>query len=187
MSLFVVISSPSGGGKDVIIKKLTEIFSVSVRLVTTTTRPPREGEKAGVNYNFITRKEFEKRIKQGAFLEYNNYNGNYYGVDKAVLSQTLRKFDLVFTNIDVHGQASLNKNKIKHIAIFLLPDSLAVLGKRIRQRGGVSEADLKRRMGIARGEIKAAKNYDYRVVNKDGKLKQTVEKLAGIILKHLTV
>src|SRR3989344_6055430 len=110
MSLFVVISSPSGGGKDVIIKKLTEIFSASVRLITTTTRPPREGEKAGVNYN-----------------------------------------------------------KIKHIAIFLLPDNLTVLKKRIRQRGGVSEADLKRRMGIARAEIKAAKNYDYRVGNKNGK------------------
>ncbi|OGH59505.1 MAG: guanylate kinase [Candidatus Magasanikbacteria bacterium RIFCSPHIGHO2_01_FULL_33_34] len=182
-SIFVVISSPSGGGKDTIIAKLMNIFSGSVKLLTTTTRDKRPGDVSGINYNFISKESFEKKIKNNELVEYNNFNGNYYGIEKEILAKTLANNRLVFTNIDVNGRANLKKSGVDHLSIFLLPDSIDVLENRIRERGGVEESELKKRLKIAKKEIKMANKYDYKVVNKEGYLDMAVKEIEKIINK----
>lgn len=181
MGLLVVISSPSGGGKDSVINELLKILPNSVRLLTTTSRPLRPGNLEGVDYHFVSKEEFEAKIKNNEMVEYNNYAGNYYGIEKARLSEVLNKYDLVFTQIEVNGKSNLDKQDIKHLSFFLLPDSLEILADRIRQRGGVSEDLIVKRLEIAQQEIDKSENYDYRILNKDGKFQQTVEQIKQII------
>ena len=93
----VVISAPSGGGKTTIIKELVKIVPNSIRFVTTTTREKREGEQEAVDYFFISKEEFEKKIENDEFVEYNFYADNYYGVEKKVLNKTLKNNDLILS------------------------------------------------------------------------------------------
>lgn len=181
MGLFVVISSPSGGGKDSVINRLLEILPDSTRLLTTTSRPPRPGNVEGIDYHFISQSEFEDKIKNNEMVEYNNYAGNYYGIEKKRLEDTLERNDIVFTQIEVNGKHNLDKLQIKHLSVFLLPDSLEILAKRIRKRGGVSEEKILQRLEIAKKEIEESKDYDYKIVNKDGKFEKTIKKLLKII------
>lgn len=183
----VIISSPSGGGKDAVINALLKIFPNSARLVTTTSRPPRPGNKEGVDYFFISKKEFEEKIKQDAFLEHNIYSENYYGVEKARLDESLKKHDLVFTQIEVNGKHNLDKSGIKHLAIYLLPENLDVLRARIERRGGLNKAQIDERLEVAKREIEASIDYDYRVVNVQGKLAETVEKIVEFIKRNVAL
>lgn len=177
----IIISSPSGGGKDAVINALLKIFPNSARLVTTTSRPPRPGNKEGVDYFFTSKNDFELKIKQDDFWEHNIYSGNYYGIEKARLVEALEKHDFVFTQIEVNGKHNLDRKKIEHIAIYLLPENIEVLRERIRRRGGLNEAQIEERLAIAKREIEESADYDYRVVNAQGKLDETVQKVAGII------
>lgn len=186
MGLLVVISSPSGGGKDSVINALLKRFPNSARFVTTTSRSPRPGNKEGVDYHFISQSEFQKKIEQNKFIEYNFYADHYYGTEKTRLVETLKNHPLVLTQIEVNGKHNLDKAKIPHLAIFLIPESLAELGNRIRRRGGVTEVQIKERLAIAKQEIQASADYDYKVVNAEGKLKQTIDKIAEIIKTKLT-
>jgi guanylate kinase len=183
--LLVIISSPSGGGKDTVINELTKRIQGSTRLVTTTTRQPREGETDGVQYNFISEQEFKKRIENGEFLEHNRYAEHYYGSERKVLERTLSKNKVVFTLIEVNGKRNLDKAGIKNLSIFLVPESLEILKKRIIERGGVSPELIKERLETAERELKEAKSYDFQVVNKEGKLPQTVDEIGKILQKEL--
>ena len=183
MGRLVIISSPSGGGYDSVINALLKILSNSARLVTTTSRPLRPGNKNGVDYYFVSEGEFKDKIKSGDFLEHNLYAGNYYGAEKKRLAEALGKYDWVLTQIEVNGKHNLDKAGIKNMAIFLLPESLEILSERIRQRGGVSEGLIKERMEIAKSEIAKSEDYDLRIVNQDGKFAETVGKIAEFLLK----
>ena len=183
--LLVVISSPSGGGKDSVINALLKIFKSSTRLVTTTSRPPRPGNKEGVDYYFISTEEFEKRVAAGGFVEHNIYNGNYYGIEKKNLVKTLEDYNVVLTQIEVNGKHNLNHKGIDHLSIFLLPEDLEILRKRIEKRGGLTPEQIDERIETAKKEIKESTDYDYRIVNKEGKLEETVEEVAQIITKRL--
>ncbi len=187
MGLLVVISSTSGGGKDSVIRELLKIFSNSARLVTTTSRPPRPGNKDGVDYYFLTRDEFEKRLGNDGFVEHNEYAGNLYGIEKSRLQESLENNEIVFTQIEVNGKHNLDKKQIEHLSIFLVPDSFENLADRIRGRGGVDEGKLKERLEIAKEEVKKSDKYDYKVVNVQGKFDETVEKVARIINSHLSL
>jgi len=182
----IIISSPSGGGKDSVIRALLKIFSNSTRIVNTTSRPPRPGNIEGADYHFISREQFKKQIKNGDFLEYNLYAGNYYGTEKSKLEQLLKKYDLVFTQIEVNGKHNLDKKNIKSISIFLLPENLEILKKRIQKRGGLTSTIITDRLKTAKKEIAASIDYNYRVVNKDGKFEDTVKEVADIIRSILT-
>jgi len=185
MGLLIIISSPTGGGKDAVIARLTKMFTNSVRLVTTTSRAPRPTDEEGVTYNFINKDEFERKIKEGYFLEYNNMVGNYYGTPKKYLEDLLAKYDLVFSNLDVNGKHSLDKLGIKNLSVFLLPESLEILKQRAEKRGGMTKQMIADRIKVAETEIKEARNYDYRIMNYEGKLQQTTDDIAEIIKKHL--
>lgn len=183
--LFVIISSPTGGGKDATIEELIKIFPNSAKLVTTTSRPPRPTDQEGITYNFISREDFEKKINENYFLEYNNYASNYYGTPKKYLADMLEKHSVVFSNIDVNGKRSMDKLGIKHLSIFLLPESIAILEQRVEKRGGLTKEMIAERIKVVAQEIEASKDYDYKLTNYEGKLEETVEGVAEIVRKHL--
>ena len=185
MGLFVIISSPTGGGKDTVISELLKIIPNCTRLITTTSRAPRPTDTDGVSYHFISRQEFEDRIKQGYFLEYNNFADNYYGTPKAHLTDLLSTYNCVLSNLDVHGKKSMDKLGVPHVSIFLMPDNLEVLAKRARDRGGITEEMIAKRIAIAKEEIAQVPQYDYAVTNVDGKLQETVQTVADIIRQNL--
>ena len=184
--LVVIISSPSGGGKDAVIRALIKKFPKSARLITTTTRSIRPKEKAGKDYYFITPEEFKAKIAADDFIEHNFYSGNYYGSEKSKLENLRQKYQLIFTNIDVHGKINFDKAKIRNYSIFLLPENTENLKNRIAKRGGTSAHDLELRLKTAKNEIKMAKKYDALVVNKEGYLKETVNQAAALIRQALT-
>ena len=185
-SLLIIISSPSGNGKDTVINALLKKLPGSFRFVTTTSRPPRPGNKEGVDYYFITQEEFENKIKNNDFLEYNFYAGNYYGTEKKLLEKAVTENEIVFLNMDVNGKNSINKAGIKNLSIFLLPENLEILKNRIKNRGGVSDEVIEERMKIAQKEISFAPDYNYQVINENGKIDETVDKLAKIITSELS-
>ncbi len=184
MGSLVIISSPSGGGKDSVINALLQRIPKSTRVITTTSRPPRPGNENGVDYFFISKDEFERRIAASNFLEYNFYAGNYYGEEKQEVEKKLSSYAIVFTQIDVNGKHHLDALNFPHLSIFLVPENLDVLRKRIAKRGGITAAGIEERLAIARREIANSKDYDYRITNVEGKLSETIETIAKIIEKY---
>lgn len=182
--LLVIISSPSGGGKDSVINALLNLFPNSARLTTTTSRTPREDDKQK-SYYFVTKEEFESKIKNGEFLEYNIYAGNFYGSEKKVLEKSLSEHSVVFTQIEVNGKHNLDKLGIENFSIFLVPESMEILRHRIERRGGISTNSMNQRLSIAHKEIKDSEDYDFRITNFEGKLGETVERIHQIIKDEL--
>ncbi len=181
----IIISSPSGGGKNSVINALLKDFPDSTRLVTTTTRPMRPGEGQGVDYYFIPKEEFEKKLDRGDFLEHNVYAGHYYGTERRRLEELLASYILVFSQIEVNGKHQLDRAGVRHLAIFLMPESLEVLRARILERGGLDVEAIEKRLMIARDEIAAAADYDYRIMNADGKMDETIAQIRDIIRGRL--
>lgn len=182
----IIISSPSGGGKDTVIAALLKKFTNSAKLITTTTRlPNRQGDQNGVTYYFVDKNTFEEKIKNQELIEHNFYAGNYYGVEKKELLDKLKKFDIVFSNVDVHGRRHLSQAGFKNLSIFLTPDNLQTLEKRIRGRSSVSETELKSRIATAQSEIESAAEYDFQITNKDGELSKTIDNVAKIIKNYI--
>ncbi len=182
----VIISSPSGGGKDTVIRSLIKMFPNSAKLVTSTTRLPRQEDQHGVTYYFIDQTTFKENIRQNKMVEHNFYSGNYYGVERSELENKLANFDLVFSQVDVNGKTSLTNAGFDNLSIFLLPSSLDDLKDRINRRGGVSVEGLNDRLETAKKEIEASKQYDFRIVNENDKLEETIEKVAKIIKEYLS-
>ncbi|MFH1286359.1 MAG: RluA family pseudouridine synthase [Candidatus Magasanikbacteria bacterium] len=174
---FILISAPSGGGKNVTIRELLKRLPGSVQLVTTTSRKKRKEDKEGVDYYFISREEFEKKIGVGDFVEFNEYNHNLYGTEWRHLNETRENNDIVFSQAEVNGKHNLDAEGISHVSIFLLPESIDILKTRIRKRGGVTDESLEKRMKIAEREVEESADYDLRMVNKEGKLNETVESI----------
>ena len=184
--LIVIVSSPAGCGKDAVIKKLLDIFPNSARIVTTTSRPPRPNEKEGVNYFFVSKEDFEKKIKERYFLEHNNCAGFYYGTPKKYLKNLLDNYKIIFTYIDVNGKHHFDQTGIANFSIFLLPENMEILRKRAKRRGGMSKELIEERLRIGQEEIKKSQDYDYRLVNIDGKLDETVAKIAKKLRSRLS-
>jgi len=179
--LLVIISSPSGGGKDTIINALLRIIPRSVRFITTTSRPPRPGQIDGIDYHFVSSDDFKNKIAHNELAEYNFYANNYYGTEKSLLEQSLQNYSVIFTQIDVNGKHHFDQAGISHLSIFLLPENLEVIKNRIEKRGGISPELIEERLKIAEKEIAESKDYDYRIVNVQGKLDETIKQIAAII------
>ena len=176
----VILSAPSGGGKTVVTKELIErhpeLFGYSV---SATTRQPRPGEKDGESYHFLTLPEFERRRRDGEFLESAEYAGELYGTLKAEVDQVLRKGLNVLLDIEVKGAVQVRRAYPAAVSVFLLPPSAEVLLERLRGRQTESAEGLARRVEIAFGELRAASAYDFQVVNAD--LNRTVEEIVQIV------
>lgn len=163
---FIVISGPSGVGKGTICNRLINELNAWYS-VSTTTRTPREGEVNGVNYFFVTKEEFEDKIKNGEFLEYNVYNNNYYGTSKKVVLDKMNKGINVFSEIDVNGAHNIKKIFPDALLIYIAPPSIEALRERLIGRGTESLEKIEQRLEIAKKELEEINFYDYVVVNDD--------------------
>ncbi len=170
--LLIVLSAPSGGGKTTLCVGMLKANKSLTRAVTCTTRPPRGGEKDGVDYHFLDPADFLKRVQAGNFLEHATVYGNSYGTLKSEVLSKLRSGKDVLLAVDVQGAASITaaaeadpELKPALITVFLTPASLDILSARLKKRGEDSTADIKKRLNDARQEISRWKNFDYLIIS----------------------
>ena len=175
----VIISGPSGSGKDTILKEALKALPEIKFSISSVTRPMREGEVEGEKYNFISKEKFEEMIKNDMLLEYNNYIGNYYGTPKAPVEKVINEGGEIILEIDVNGQRNVKEKVDSALSIFIMPPSVEVLRARLTGRGTDSAEFIEKRMKAALYEMECAKNYDYIVVNDD--LEQAVQDFVTII------
>ena len=177
-----IISGPSGSGKDTVMKKVFEKLPDLRFSISCITRPMREGEKQGEKYNFISKPEFEKMIKEDLLLEYNEFVGNYYGTPLKPVEACVKNGEDMMIEVDVNGAANIRKKLPYAISIFIMPPSLETLESRLRNRATDSEEAIASRLVIAKEEMKRAGEFDYTVINDD--LETAVESIVNIINKN---
>ena len=180
MNKLFLLSGTSGVGKTTIAYKLLEQMPDLKRLVTYVTREPRPGEVDGIDYHFVTREEFEKRLAAGEFFEHDEHYGNWYGNSRKDLDAIWAGGKIAITLLDVNGVRTIKKIFPEAKTIFVEPDNLENLKGRIRQRPMTDEAFEKRWVKVQE-EMKEAADYDFRVVNAEGKLDKAVERVRNII------
>jgi guanylate kinase len=170
--LLILIAAPSGAGKTTVCQQLLAAHPELVRAVTCTTRPPRNGERDGVDYHFLDARAFAARLQDGAFLEHAEVYGHRYGTLRAEVLERLQAGRDVLLNVDVQGAAAIQRAAAADavlggalVSVFLTPPSLAVLEERLRRRGTEDEAVLQRRLGAARREIGCWRQFDYLVMS----------------------
>ena len=178
-AILVVLSSPSGGGKTILAKMLLRKHSNFKRSVSYTTRERRKGERDGVDYHFVSRKDFEVKIKKHEFAEWALVFGNYYGTPKKNIQKAEGKTEVILLVLDVQGGMALKRKYPDSVLIFILPPSLVELEKRLSGRGTDKPDVIRKRLKAALKEITFCRRYDYIVVNR--KLKDTVKLLEEII------
>nr|MBC7244553.1 guanylate kinase [Chloroflexota bacterium] len=179
--LLIVVSGPSGVGKDSVIKRMKELHYPFHFVITATTRPPRKGEIHGVDYFFLSEEEFVQLMQRGELLEHAWVYGEYKGVPKEQVRRALASGQDVIMRLDVQGAASVRRLVPDAILIFLLPGSEEELLNRLRKRGTESNEALQRRIATLREEMKHIGEFDYAVVNREGQLDSAVEKITAII------
>lgn len=179
--LLVVLSGPSGVGKDAILIRLRDKLSKCHFTVTVTTRPRRPKEQDGVDYFFISPGRFQEMIAHGELLEYAQVYGNWYGVPRQQVQQAFSRGQDVIIKADVQGAATIKKLIPQAVFIFLAPASLEELEFRLRQRHTESPEALARRLAVATEEMKQLYIFDYMVVNADGQMEQAIATIEAII------
>lgn len=181
--MLVVLSAPSGCGKDTVFKELMKIRTDCVESVSATTRAPRVGEVDGVNYYFKTEDEFKSMIDNNGLLEYTCYNNCYYGTPVEGVEKAINEGKICFLIIEVEGAQNIMKLRPECVSIFLLPPSLDALVHRLNKRQTNDAEDIQRRVEIAESEIAQAPLYKYNVVNDE--LDKAVDEINEIINKEL--
>ncbi|PIU18999.1 MAG: guanylate kinase [Elusimicrobia bacterium CG08_land_8_20_14_0_20_44_26] len=162
-----VLSSPSGGGKTTLVRYMQKKFPDVIYSVSTTTRPIRPGEKAGLDYNFITVRDFRKGIKEGTFAEWAVVHGNYYGTPVENIISVLRKGKSILLDLDVKGARNIKKLFPGANLIFITAASIKELRRRLLARGQDDIKIINRRLKNARRELKQMKYFDYLIINED--------------------
>ena len=168
--LLIVISGPSGVGKDTIIERLLKMDSNLRYSISFTTRPKRDYEIDGVHYSFVTKPKFEELIGRGELLEWAEYNGYYYGTSRTRVEKIQRQGLDVILKIEVRGAEQVRDKRPDGVFIFIAPPSMEELLKRREDRGSDSEKDIEERQRLARWEMSYAQYYDYVVTNEDAKV-----------------
>jgi len=179
--LLIVLSGPSGVGKDAVLTRLRESGYPLCYVTTLTTRPQRPAEKNGTDYRFVSEDEFGEMRESNALLEFANVYGNWYGVPRAVVKEALDKGDDAIIKIDVQGAATIRKNVPQAVFIFLAAPSLADLSARLEQRLTESPAQLALRLRTAEEEMAQASLFDYVVVNRAGQVAAAAAAIEAII------
>ena len=180
-NILFVLSGPSGVGKGTIAKKITERNGNVALSISCTTRLPREYEKNGVDYFFISKEEFLKKIENNGLLEYSEHFGNYYGTPKDFVKERLKSKD-VLLEIDVNGGLKAKKSMPETVLIFISPPSVEELKRRLSYRHTETKEQIEQRLGRIDYEMEKRKFYDYNVVNDD--LDVAVSEIENIIEKE---
>jgi guanylate kinase len=180
--LLVVISGPSGVGKDAAIGELKKKDKPWHFVVTATTRAPRPGERDGVDYIFLDEGKFKGLRDNHQLLESAEYSGRWYGVPRSQVVEALESGKDAFLKIEVQGAESVRKLAPEALFIFLAPGSFEELAGRLNRRQTESPEESDRRLNIARQELALAEQYDYCVVNRDDCLEQAVSEIEAIII-----
>jgi guanylate kinase len=178
--LLFIVSAPSGTGKTTLVEKLVQRIPNLCLSRSYTSRDAREGEKDGVDYNFISRGRFEAMIAGGQFLEWADVFGNYYGTCRDDTERCLVNGQDLVLVIDVQGARQVRGSGMESIGIFVLPPSAEILERRLRGRSKDSEATIQKRLEAACREIGEFASYEYVVVNDE--LDGAVERLRAIVL-----
>ncbi|MFH1086417.1 MAG: guanylate kinase [Chloroflexota bacterium] len=179
--VMVVLSGPSGVGKDSVVRRMRELGQRFHFVVTATDRPQRLGEVHGTDYYFVTTAEFERMIAAGELIEYARPYDQYKGVPKAHVRQALASGTDVLMRVDVQGAAAIKRLIPATLTVMLLPPSLEALTARLCGRGGDSPAQVQQRLEIAIAEMERVGEFDYAVVNHEGQLDEAARQIAAII------
>lgn len=180
--IVVVISGPSGVGKDVMIERMIESDRIGFHFtVTATTRDPRPGEVDGINHHFVTVDDFVNLISADNLLEWAQVYGNYYGVPKQQVREALTNGNHVIIRVDVQGAKRLREIIPEALMIFIIPPSLDVLKSHLKKRGVDTETEMTQRLEAASEEISQASLFDFTVTNEEDRLDDTVNQVVGII------
>lgn len=179
--LFIVLSGPSGVGKDAVLEKMKQSDLPVKHVITMTTRSPRANEKDNINYHFVSTEKFQAMILNNELLEWAKVYGNFYGVPKEEIKQGLSQGQDVLVKVDIQGAATIKKLIPQAISIFLAPPSIEELFSRLKQRNTESSSDLALRMKIAEEDMKQLPLFDYVVVNAWNEIDLAVSQIKAII------
>jgi guanylate kinase len=179
-NLLIILSGPSGVGKGTIVKQLEKSGNIATS-ISCTTRAPREGEKEGVSYFFVSKERFQQMIERGELLEYSNHFENYYGTPKAFVQEQLKKKDVIL-EIEVDGALAAKKVYPEALLIMIVPPDKEELVRRLKGRGTESEQKIAERLERLDYELSKAPLYDEVVINDD--LSNAVRQIQQIIAKR---
>lgn len=183
----VVIAGPTGVGETTVTNAVLQRLRNGQRLVTTTSRRKRPGERQGREYHFITKSAFRRSIERGHFLEhiYIRNRGVYYGTHRATIERALARGTILLANLELKGLRVMRKMYPTTLAIFLKPESLAqIVRRKLQQHPTITKRELAQRIANARAELREAKFYDHVVVNRDGALSKTVGEVLALIRRQ---
>jgi guanylate kinase len=178
--LLFIVSAPSGTGKTTLVERLVRITPGLRMSRSYTSRPARDGERDGVDYNFITREQFQRMAADGQFLEWADIYGNLYGTGAADTERVLAGGEDVVLVIDVQGARQVRSRGLENIGVFVLPPSAETLERRLRGRSKDTEEQIRRRLEVACREVTDVASYDYVVVNDE--LEPCVDRLKAIVI-----
>ena len=183
MARVFVITGPSGVGKGTLIRGLMERRPELELSVSATTRAPRPGERDGVDYHFLTREEFDRRVADGEFVEHADYAGRSYGTLRSELEDRVRAGSPVLLEIEVQGARQVRAAMPEAVQVFIAPPSLPALRTRLIGRGTDDQEEVERRLQVAERELAAQPEFGHVVVN--DRLDEALERLAGIVAAEL--
>lgn len=182
-SRLIVISGPSGSGKSTLVRRVLNDSNLRARRsVSSTTRQPRTGERDGIDYDFLSREQFEEKIANGEFLEWAEVHGNLYGTPRQPVVKVLNQGYCVFLVIDVQGALQVLQNLPECLLVFIHPPDFETLELRLRDRGTESDAIIQKRLENARVELSQAHHYHHAIVNHD--LDQAFEELVHLLIEQ---
>lgn len=181
-SKLIIVSGPSGVGKDTLAKEIVRMDDSFSIAVSATSRAPRGAEQDGVEYYFISPEEFEKKAENGEFIEYAQYGSNYYGTLKEDVQRRIDNGKTVILVIEVIGAENVKTLYPDALSVFVMPPSEEVLENRLRARQTENEAAIAKRMEIAKSEMKKSVEYDFTVVN--DVLETSVEEMYKIVCNN---
>ena len=177
--VLIVVSAPSGCGKSTILHRLMEMREMLRFSVSATTRAPREGEKHGEDYFFVSREEFLRMIEEDAFLEHAEFVGNHYGTPKKAVEERLEQGYDVYLDIEVQGAMQVKRQKPDTLMIFIMPPSMEELERRLISRGKDDMETIRRRLNEAERECSMRSEFDFVVVNDE--VERACAEISGII------
>jgi guanylate kinase len=179
--LLIVLSGPSGAGKDAILSRMKKSDYPARFITTVTTRPRRAREKNNVDYHFVSVESFQKMLKNKELLEWANVYGNWYGVPKAAVKQALAKGQDTIVKVDIQGAATIKKITPQAVFIFIAPPSMGELVRRLGERHTESPFDLALRLKTAEKEMEKLPLFDYVVISRQGEIQLVVAEIEAII------